>query len=526
MRHPADALVPPRPLFGAAVTAEGEGGFNGPGQPENQWWAWEHTGRAASPGAAGDAWAHPDQVLDRALAAGCEVLTLPVQWARVEPSPGRVDGDALDRYARTLVQCAELGIVPMVSLHDLSHPAWLGAEFWLTPGSPDRFADFVARVVAAVGTACRHWVTLLQPNLGALAGWVGGHNPPGRVGAVSDAWAVLDNLCTAHVLAYDAIHAQQGDGVVTMGLVAPGSYDWHRLPVDLMAAPALGIPREQVDSWVDVRRARHDHELPPDTLGELASRRLAALLSPYGRGAGGARWRARRSAASPRRLLDVVYGRPASTPLDGLSVVWSPGSGARSARPDALGQLGRMAGVAPSEAGRPVSPWDAPVDLEGLADWCRVVAAGMPEIPVWIYAGLAMPPGGAARPDGWDRPSYLRAVVAHTVCMADAGTPVAGFCYRDLGGSGDRAGTGADLGLFAVTAGADGDGVVWRDVDGTGAAAGDAFRRVVAAVRSRDRPARVGAAGSGGDHAAGINAQRGSAMDGPSAASAGRRTAE
>lgn len=490
MRDPADGLVPPGTLFGAVVSATGEGGFNGPGQPENQWWSWERTGRATPPGPAGDAWRRPEQVIERAAGAGCELLVLPVEWARVEPAPGSVDEAALDRYARTLTRCAERGIVPMVTLHDLAHPAWLGAEFWLTPGSPERFAHHVARLVDALGTSCRHWVTMLQPNVGALAGWVGGHNPPGRVGAVADAWAVLDNLCTAHVLAYDLLHERQDGPVVTMGMVAPGSYDWHRLPVDVMVAPSLGVARGDLDAWVDERRRVHDDELPPTSLADLMARRLAALWSPYGRTGRGvrARFRERRVAASPRRLLDAVYGRTATAPLDGLVMVWAPGSSARSARPDALDQLGRMAGAAPSEAGHPAAPWDVPTDLDGLGAWCRTLAVATPNLPQWVHAGLAMPPGAEVRPDGWDRPSYLRAAVAATVDAAGAGTPIAGFCYRDLGGSVDPAGTGADTGLFVVTPDPAGDGVVWGDVDGAGAPAGEAFRRLIAAVRAGDRP--------------------------------------
>lgn len=471
------------------VAAAGEGGFNGPGQPENQWWPWEATGRAAAPGLAGDVWRHPEAVLDRAASAGCEVLVLPVEWARVEPSPGQVDRHSLYRYARTVARCAERGIAPMVTLHDLSHPAWLGAEFWLTPGSPDRFAEHVARVAGALGSACGQWVTLAQPNLGALAGWVGGHNPPGRVGAVSDAWAVLDNLCTAHVLAYDAIHAHQPDAAVTMGLVAPGSYDWHRLPVDLMAAPALGVGRHDVDAWVDERRRHHDRQLPPASLRELGARRLASALAPYGRRGLGAAgwWRERRAAASPRRLLDVLYDRSGPMPLDGLTLVWSPLSGTRSARPDALGQVGRMAGMAPGEAARPTAPWDAPVAFEGMQAWCRALGRDPLPLPLWVHGGLAMPPGGGARADGWDRPAYLRAMVAAAVELVEDGTPVSAFCYRDLGGAVDRAGTGADAGLFAVTAHPGGEEVEWHHLDGAGEASGDALRRLVAAVRAGNR---------------------------------------
>lgn len=483
MRDPAGDPVPPGTLFGAAIDAVAEGGFNGSGQPENQWWAWERTGRVGPPGLAGDVWGSPEAALDRAAGAGCEVLALPVEWARIEPAPGKVDVAVLDRYARTLARCAELGMMPVATLHDGAHPVWLGAEYWLTPGSPDRFAAHVELVVEALGAACRHWVTLRQPNLVALAGWVGGHGPPGRVSAVADAWAVMDNLCTAHVLAYDAVHRLQADPVVTVGTVAPGSYEWHRLFLDVMAAPASGTARPDLDAWLDDRRRDYDAALPPASLPELAGRRLAAALSPYG-GAGplGRRFHQRRAEASPKRLADAVYGRPAGVPLDGVVVVWSPGSGARSSRPDVAGQLGRLTGPE-RRAARPPAPWAVSPDLDGLCSWAVHLAESLQAVPVWVQAGLAMPPDGAARPDGWDRASYLRAVVAATASLAARGAPLAGFLYRDLCGAADPGRTGADLGLFATDPGPDGHGVVWREVDRTGAPAGTAYRHLIAALR-------------------------------------------
>ena len=485
MADHAGGLVPAGILFGAVVTATAEGGFNGPGQPENQWWSWERTGRVPPAGLGADVWEHPEAALDRAAGAGCEVLVLPLEWARVEPSPDGVDTDALARYARTMAGCAERGMVPVATLHDLAHPEWLGAEFWLTPGSPDRFARHAARVAQALGGACRDWVTVLRPNLAALAGWVGGHVPPGRVLAASDAWAVLDNLCTAHVLAYDAIHRLQDDAVVSMGLSAPGPYDWHRLPADLMAAPVRGVDRRDVDSWVDSLRRAHDAELVPASMADLATRRLAAALSPYGRAGPGpaGRLRGRQARATPRRLLDVVYDRPATAPMDGLAIVWSPGSSARAARPDLAARTSPTSSTARTARTARTAPWDAPADIDGLVEWCRALASAGGGVPVWIQASLPMPPGCGARPDGWDRPSYLRALVAATVDAARAGTPVAGLCYRDLGGPAEPGRAGAATGLFAVTP-EPGAGVAWQLVDSSGAASGEAFGRLVAQVRS------------------------------------------
>jgi beta-glucosidase len=45
--------LPPQFAFGFATAgAQNEGGYNGPGQPANNWWDWEHNGHAEPSGIA------------------------------------------------------------------------------------------------------------------------------------------------------------------------------------------------------------------------------------------------------------------------------------------------------------------------------------------------------------------------------------------------------------------------------------------------------------------------------------------
>src|SRR5271169_282917 len=204
--------------FAVGVATSGyqvEGGFNGDGEPHNNWAGWEGSGRAARSGLACDFWRHPEEALDRAAAIGCNAFRLSVEWARLEPQPGAFDTAALEHYAEILTMCAARGMEPMVTLHHFTHPWWLGEEFWLRPGSPDVFARHVARVVPALAPHCRRWVTVNEPNIVMLLGWITGAHPPGRLHAIADAYCVVDNLLAAHVLAADAIAAIQPESLVT-----------------------------------------------------------------------------------------------------------------------------------------------------------------------------------------------------------------------------------------------------------------------------------------------------------------------
>ena len=56
-------------LFGVATAGfQVEGGYNGPGEPTNNWARWEGGGRIEPSGNACDFWLRPEDALDRAAA--------------------------------------------------------------------------------------------------------------------------------------------------------------------------------------------------------------------------------------------------------------------------------------------------------------------------------------------------------------------------------------------------------------------------------------------------------------------------
>lgn len=513
-----DGLDRRRRWLGVSTTGyAAEGGYNGPGQPANDWAPWERSGLAAVSGVGCDFWRRPETVLDRAAALGCDAFGLSVEWARVEPEDGRVDTGALDRYDRILSLCQDRGLSPVVTLHHRVHPWWLGGEHWLMPGSPDRFAAHVATVVERLGARCNRWVTVHEPNTVAAAGWVLGTAPPGRLGAVSDAWAVCDNLLVAHVLAYEVVHRLQADARVTMAPRSSAVYDFHHLLVDLLSARGRGVERADLDRWLDGRRASHDREAPPAGAVDRAVRVAAAATSPYGaraggthgaRAVGGVRSFLRRP--SPRRVVDAVYGGPHPLPLDAVAVSWhQPSPGRLLRRPSTgAGALPRSGGAQGTSMSRRrgwwLRPaWEVPPDPGGLARWCRSPLAAVPELPRWVLdGGLAEPddraaPGRSARrSDGWDRPGHLRAELGALSAAAADGSPVQGYLYRSMADGHQVGSDGARYGIFRTDRRPGEEGVDWSDLDAAGDDAAAAFRALAADRRAR--PASSGGVRRGG----------------------------
>ena len=476
-----------------------EGGYNGAGQPANNWAGWERSGRAARSGVACDFWAHPEEALDRAAAIGCTTFRLSVEWARLEPESGRFDDAALTRYVEILEMCATRGLEPMITLHHFTHPGWLGEEFWLRPGSPDIFVRHVQRVLPALAPHCHRWVTVNEPNVVMLTGWISGAYPPGRHYAFADAFCVLDNLLTAHVLASDAIVAEQPDAQVACNTSSSSIYESDRLLTDLLLLRAVGIPPSDVDRFIDERRAMHDAACIPQHAGEFALRRAYAALSPYGtnRGAGGgplwARVRAATRRPLPRRVVDAVYASPQERPLGAVGFDWYDPVASHAVR---------MPGRRLPDGGRSWSVsravWDVPADPAGLRAWCRTESALRPGLPLWVMEnGMATRVVGdrpVPREDGWDRPRYIR---EHFAALADAateGSRVTAYLHWSLVDNYEWGSYEPRFGIFGLDRSDPSGAVRWLDTDAAGDDAAGAFAHAVRAVASGDRLALGGPA--------------------------------
>ncbi len=477
-------------LVGVATSGyQIEGGFNGHGEPHNNWAGWEDIGRVARSGRACDFWRHPEEALDRAVAIGCNAFRLSVEWARLEPWPGQFDDAALDRYAELLGLCAARGLAPVVTLHHFTHPWWLGEEFWLRPGSPDVFARHVQRIVPALAPHCRHWVTINEPNIVVLTGWIEGAAPPGRRMAVSDAFCVLDNLLTAHVLAADAVAAVQPEAQLTTNTSASSVYEHDRMLNDLLLLGAAGVDPNDVDRYVDERRAAHDAAFPAQHAGEAAIRRWFATVSPYGSGPGGgpawARLRRVTRRGAPRRVLDAVTNSPRGRALDAVSFDWYDPVASHAIR--APGRRA-MTGRRDWSFGRQL--WDVEAHPQGLRSWCATEAALRPGLPLWIVENGMATRVRDGRPlpreDGMDRPRYVREHLRAVAEAVEEGTPVTAYLHWSLVDNYEWGTYEPRFGLYGLDR-SDASTVRWLDTDAQGHDAAGEFARVVAGLRAGDR---------------------------------------
>jgi beta-glucosidase/6-phospho-beta-glucosidase/beta-galactosidase len=262
-------------LVGVATSGyQCEGGFNGPGQPKNNWAAHEMAGKVAVTGAATDFWNRYREDFELCRSMGLNTFRLSIEWARVQPGASldagpapEFDLAAIDAYADRIAACREAGLEPVVTLHHFTHPAWLGVDAWLKDTTPELFETFVVRTLDRLnGQLCGRlgqkpvmwYVTLNEPNMLVLNTYLNRHFPGGPEAGISVGVCAYNRLLAAHVRAYNAIHdLYEARGWpaprVTMNTFCSDVYWSEQLLLDLLSLRENGIARESLPAYFAAR---------------------------------------------------------------------------------------------------------------------------------------------------------------------------------------------------------------------------------------------------------------------------------
>ncbi len=450
-------------FFGVATAGfQIEGGYNGHGEPRNNWARFEDEGRVEPSGLALDFWNRYEEQLDRVAALGCDSFRLSIEWARCEPEEGRWDDRALERYRSILDACHDRGLTPLVTLSHFTWPQWVGEGLWLDLTGPERYARWAARAAAEFAPQVQHWVTLNEINILALQTYLTGEFPPAKRLAVGSVVRSMDHQLTAHVLGYEAIKAVRPDAVISTNNYSFSLYELDRLLQDVLVARLHGIPRHGLHDWLVQRKREFEARVTPASGPEPLLRRWAAAAIPLER-------------AFPR-AVDAVYRCPHECTLDVIQVdhydpvvrhhLRVPGhrtAGGRNWLP------GRML-------------WDDPPDPDGFELYTDLHTE--PGREVWVVEnglcnrvrnGRSFP-----RLDGWTRPRYLTAHLDRLRRMAEGGMPVGGYWHWCLADNYEWGSYEPRFGLFGVDRER---GIRWSEEDAIGEDAAGAYRAAIAAWR-------------------------------------------
>lgn len=154
-------------LWGASTSPHQTEGNN----LNSDWWELENAEQSFLPERSGDAldsYHRYREEMTLLAEAGLNAYRFGVEWARIEPEPGRFSAAALAHYRRMIDTALELGLTPVITLHHFSNPRWFTAEGgWGRPDAVALFTRYVERTTSIFEGV--EWVcTINEPNMVAV----------------------------------------------------------------------------------------------------------------------------------------------------------------------------------------------------------------------------------------------------------------------------------------------------------------------------------------------------------------------
>ncbi len=197
-------------LWGVATSA-----YQVEGAAENDWTEWEglerlkvrgtRCGRASGHG---ERWRSDFNLLP---SLGANAYRYSLERSRIETEAGVFCQEALAQERERSAALLRLGIVPCVTLSHYTHPRWFWARGgWEDPRSVGDFRKFAEAVADALAPDVRLWVTLNEPVVVLLGGYLEGVIPPGKRGFRAAARA-FEHMLRAHAEAAAAIRERVPD---------------------------------------------------------------------------------------------------------------------------------------------------------------------------------------------------------------------------------------------------------------------------------------------------------------------------
>ena len=175
--------------------------------PASDWWAWEREGHAPISGDGNGFATRYAEDFTRYAELGLTHHRLSVEWARIEPEPGRRDDAAVAHYRDVLASAREAGVSPWVTLHHFTLPAWFADSggFLVEHNRTEAWARHVDFMAEAFGDLVAGWQPVNETNYYARAAYRAGGWPPGHDDKVEAATAD------------EAIHLANAEAAVRLG---------------------------------------------------------------------------------------------------------------------------------------------------------------------------------------------------------------------------------------------------------------------------------------------------------------------
>jgi beta-glucosidase len=157
---------------------------------------------------------------------GLKAYRLSLSWSRILPTgAGAVNEQGLAFYDALIDELLAAGITPFVTLFHWDYPYELYRRGgWLSPDSPDWFADYTQIVVDALSDRVQYWMTQNEPQCFVGLGHYEGIHAPGLKLGWEDILRITHNSLLAHGKSVQVIRARAKTppqvGAVPVGITA------------------------------------------------------------------------------------------------------------------------------------------------------------------------------------------------------------------------------------------------------------------------------------------------------------------
>ena len=193
----------------------GNSAFQVEGSPvDSDWLRWTHVSGHVADGTnadrATDFLHRYDEDFAWAQSLGLNSFRVSLAWERIEPREGEFDPLAIETYRRMIQAMRTHGLEPVVTLQHFALPGWLSDRGGvLAEDFPRVFAEYARTAVSALSEGpqgVRIWLTMNEPMVMVLGGYMGGGLPPGHTD-LNEANLAAAHLAIAHLEATRAIRA-------------------------------------------------------------------------------------------------------------------------------------------------------------------------------------------------------------------------------------------------------------------------------------------------------------------------------
>jgi beta-glucosidase len=179
--------------------------------PRSDWYRWERDGRAPLSGDGNGFATRYAEDFQLLAEHGLSHHRLSLEWARLEPEPGKHDDDAVEHYTDVFRAARAAGVDVWVCLHHFTLPGWFSADeggFLDEHARNYYWARHVDWVGETFGDLVFGWKPVNEPVFYALLGYLSGAIPPGRRGTDSFSAA----LEAVHLASFEAARLLQSGG--------------------------------------------------------------------------------------------------------------------------------------------------------------------------------------------------------------------------------------------------------------------------------------------------------------------------